>query len=465
MKISSQVKYVLDASYTDAKKRRHEFITPEHLLLAALDCDTVKGLLLICGADAGFIREHIEEYLQKNIPVLTAGEPVQTLGFQNVIQRALSHCDSAEKKSLDITDLLVSLLDETKNYCSYYLKKGGVDRLTLLEVISHAGQLGASGMEEDIDMREDDADANDIRSGDPFSGERGQDGVYDDAPFTADSPGSDEADMPRSGRSARPAKKSALERFAVDLTEQARLGHLEPLVGRDEELERTIQVLCRRSKNNPIHVGDAGVGKTAVTEGLAQRVVNRQVPEFLYDFSIFSLDMGALVAGTKFRGDFEERIKRVVDELLKKEKVILFIDEIHTIVGAGSVSGGSLDASNLLKPVLSSGKVRCIGSTTFEEYSRYFEKDRALSRRFQKIDILEPSVDETVLILKGLRPRYEEFHRVSYADESLRAAAELSAQFMTDRRLPDKAIDVIDEAGAFVRIMHSRKIYTKCPPQ
>ncbi|MDR1748441.1 MAG: AAA family ATPase, partial [Spirochaetaceae bacterium] len=419
MKVSSHVQLILDQSFEDAKKRCHEFITPEHLLLAALENDAVKGLLLICGADAGFIRENLSEYVQKNIPVLTSGEPIYTLGFQNVIQRAIFHCQSAEKTTMEITDVLVSLLDETRNHCSYYMRKGGVDRLTLLEIISHTSFL-ENGETDDKSLP---FEIDSISFEDPSPDRR--------------IPGDRDPELSDGKR----GKSTALERFTVNLTEEARAGNLEPLIGREEELERTIQILCRKTKNNPIHVGDAGVGKTAITEGLASRIAEGRVPYFLKDFTVYSLDMGALVAGTKYRGDFEERIKRITDELLKKAKAILFIDEIHTIVGAGAVSSGSLDASNLLKPVLASGKLRCIGSTTFEEYTKSFEKDRALSRRFQKIDILEPSADDTISILMGIRGRYELFHSVVYSDEAVKAAVTLSQQYITDRRLPDKAID------------------------
>ncbi|MDR2898367.1 MAG: ATP-dependent Clp protease ATP-binding subunit ClpA [Spirochaetaceae bacterium] len=431
MRISAHVQQILDKAFEDAKKRSHEFITPEHLLLAALENDVVSGLLLICGADAGFIRENLNEYVQKNIPVLTSGDPIYTVGFQNVIQRAIFHCQSAEKKTMEITDVVVSLLDETRNHCSFYMRKGGLERLTLLEMISHISLLENGETDESGDI-------NINFEIDSVS--------FEDLP--QDIPIDPEPEIPEGRRS----KRAALDRFTVNLTEEARLGNLEPLIGREAELERTIQILCRKTKNNPIHVGDAGVGKTAITEGLASRIAEGRVPDFLKDFTVYSLDMGALVAGTKYRGDFEERMKRITDELVKKTKSILFIDEIHTIVGAGAVSSGSLDASNLLKPVLASGKLRCIGSTTFEEYTKSFEKDRALSRRFQKIDIVEPSAEDTITMLMGIRNRYEDFHSVTYTDEAVKSAVTLSQQYITDRRLPDKAIDVLDEAGAYMRI-------------
>jgi ATP-dependent Clp protease ATP-binding subunit ClpA len=313
---------------------------------------------------------------------------------------------------IDIADILVSLYDEERCYSAYYMRKAGIKRLELLDVLSH-------------------------NFGNDNHGERYA-GIPDD----------EQTD----NQKAKANKKSSLERYAIDLTLLAREHKLDPVIGREEELDRTVQVLCRRLKNNPIHVGDSGVGKTAITEGLAQRIVAGEVPPAIKGFSIFSLDMGALVAGTKYRGDFEERVKRVVEEMLKKEKAILFIDEIHTLVGAGSVSGSALDASNLLKPALTSGRLRCIGSTTHEEYNKFFEKDRALSRRFQKIDINEPSEEMAINIVKGLKSRYEAYHHVCYSDEVVETAVRLSAQFITERRLPDKAIDVIDEAGAYARI-------------
>jgi len=453
IKISTVVQKVLDQAWTDARIRGHEYVTPEHILLAVMDHPPALKVLSMCGADITFIHDSVDEYLRKNMPVLTGGEPLQTVGFQNVFQRAVIHCESAEKPVLDITDILVSLIDEPKNYCSYYMRRGGLDRLVLIEVISHGG---IASEEEDASSSPDALDGptlsgpifRKLQPGRPAD-EASDSGESADPMDGGDIPG----EMPEGGARQKPGKKSVLERFTVELTALARDGKLEPLIGREEELERTIQVLCRRMKNNPIHIGDAGVGKTAVTEGLAQRIAAREVPPLLFDYEVYSLDMGALVAGTKFRGDFEERIKRVIDELLKKEKVILFIDEIHTIIGAGSTGGGTLDASNLLKPVLTSGKIRCIGSTTYEEYNKYFEKDHALSRRFQKIDIVEPTTADAIAILHGLKKRYEEFHRVTYTDEAIEQAVHLSAQYITERRLPDKAIDIIDEAGARARII------------
>ncbi|MDR2942732.1 MAG: ATP-dependent Clp protease ATP-binding subunit ClpA [Treponema sp.] len=413
MKISSHVQAIIDAAYNEAKMRSHEFITPEHILYAALAFEDVQGVLYSCGADIQQIKAGMESFFDQKVPSSASAEPAKTVGFHSIIERAIIQSKSAQKEKIDVADILVSLYDEKRCYSAYYLRKAGVKRLELLQVLSHS---------------------------------YGNEGKY-----------AETADDETEGQKSKQSKKTALERYAIDLTELARANKLEPVIGREEELDRTVQVLCRRLKNNPIHVGDSGVGKTAITEGLAQRLVDGNVPPTLKGFSIFSLDMGALLAGTKYRGDFEERVKRVVEEMLKKEKAILFIDEIHTLVGAGAVSGGALDASNMLKPALTSGKLRCIGSTTHEEYGKHFEKDRALSRRFQKIDINEPSEEVAIDILKGLKSRYESYHNVHYSDEIVKTAVHLSAQFITERRLPDKAIDVIDEAGAYARIEAYKK--------
>ena len=415
MKVSQEVQAIFNAAYNEAKLRNHEYLTPEHLLYAGISFEKIRLVLEGCEADIEQLKRGLEAYFEQKVPVVrTAAEPVQTSSFQAVIERAVMQSQASGKSEVEVSDLIVSLYDEERTYAGYYMRKLGIKRLQLLEVLSH-----------------------------------GIDDLTDDEILSLeDTEGKPDIE----GHDKKAARPGPLERFATDLTAQAAAGKLEPVIGREAEIERTIQVLCRRLKNNPIHVGDAGVGKTAITEGLAQRIVAGKVPPLLAGYTIYSLDMGALLAGTKFRGDFEERVKKVVDVLLKKEKAILFIDEIHTIVGAGAVTGGSMDASNLLKPALTSGKLRCIGSTTYDEYNKIFEKDRALSRRFQKIDIAEPSQPETVEILKGLRPKYEEYHKVHYSDEALESAVRLSAQFITERRLPDKAIDVIDEAGARARI-------------
>ncbi|MBP7096190.1 MAG: AAA family ATPase, partial [Spirochaetia bacterium] len=443
MNVSQEVQAIFNAAYNEAKLRSHEYLTPEHILFASLSFESVRVILEGCEADIEQIRAGMESYFDQKIPAVKNQEPIQTAGFQSVIERAVLQAQASGKDEVRVADVLVSLFDEERNYSAYYLRKSGIKRIQLLEVISHGPDGGSfapgtQGLDGEAAPGSDEADEADAGPEELPGGTAEDD---------------EEAGEERPGLKARASVRAgALERFATDLTKLAREGRLEPVIGRDLEIERTVQVLCRRLKNNPIHVGEAGVGKTAVTEGLAQRIVSDLVPPRLRGYTIYSLDMGSLLAGTKFRGDFEERVKRVVDELLKKDKAILFIDEIHTIVGAGAVSGGSMDASNLLKPALTSGKLRCIGSTTFEEYQKFFDKDRALSRRFQKIDIVEPTHAEAVEILKGLRAKYEEFHKVSYDDEAIELAVKLSAQYVVERRLPDKAIDVIDEAGAWARM-------------
>ncbi|HAX37977.1 MAG TPA: ATP-dependent Clp protease ATP-binding subunit ClpA [Spirochaetaceae bacterium] len=432
MKVSKLVQAIFNAAYNEAKLKGHEYLTPEHILYASLSFDPVRAILLACDADIEHIKLGMESYFEQKIPAVKDQEPIQTAGFQSVIERAIGQSQNAGKKEVGVSELIVSLFDEERNYSAYYMRKSGINRLHLLEVISH-GDL---------------ADSN-------YSENNAAEGVgeSENSPGAELPPFSDpEEPGPELRQRGTAPRAGALEKFTTNLSKLAEEGKLEPVIGREIEIERTIQVLCRRLKNNPIHVGDAGVGKTAITEGLAQRIVAGLVPPRLQGFTIFSLDMGALLAGTKFRGDFEERIKRVVDELLKKEKAILFIDEIHSIVGAGAVSSGSMDASNLLKPALTSGKLRCIGSTTYDEYNKFFDKDRALSRRFQKIDIVEPTVAEAVEILKGLQSKYEEYHNVKYLPDTLELSVALSSQYINERRLPDKAIDVIDEAGAFARI-------------
>jgi ATP-dependent Clp protease ATP-binding subunit ClpA len=416
MRISEDVQTILNSAYQEAKQRKHEYLTPEHILFAALYFDISRELIESCGADPDEIREEVQKYLEDTIPVAKNSEPIQSIGFQEVIERAVFHTESSQKGEVDIGDIIVSIYDDENAFGSYYLRKAGISRLSLLHAVSY-GPLSAE-MEPDEENREV---------------------LEEKVEQTAEE-----------GKKKR--AKSALESFTMELTSLARENKLEPLIGRDDIVERTVQVLCRRLKNNPVLVGDPGVGKTAIAEGLAQRIADEKVPGLLKGFEIYSLDMGSLIAGTRFRGDFEERMKRVIAELVKKEKVILFIDEIHTIIGAGAVSGGTMDASNLLKPALQAGHIRCIGSTTFEEFKKSFDKDRALSRRFQKIEVTEPTHEETVTILKGLRDKYEEYHHVTFTDEALEAAVDLSVHYLNDRYLPDKAIDVIDEAGAYMRM-------------
>jgi len=406
MEISTVLNQILMAAYNEAKNRKHEYLTPEHVLFAALYFPEGREVIEGCGGNTEQLKHNLDKHLSTRIPVIEEGEPIQSVGLQHVIERAIMHINSAQKEILDFGDIIIAIYEEEESFASYFLAREGITRYDLLNYISHGAQFDEDELEEFGDDIEEDA-----------------------------------------GK-----KSKVLEQFTVELTEKARKGELDPLIGREDILERTMQVLSRRLKNNPVHVGEPGVGKTAITEGLAQRIVEGTVPPVLKDAKIYRLDMGALIAGTRFRGDFEERLKRVIAELQKKEKVILFIDEIHTIVGAGAVSGGSMDASNILKPVLADGRIRCIGTTTYDEYRKYFEKDGALSRRFQKIDIHEPSHEDTIKILQGIKSRYEEHHRVTYTDEALQQAVELSARYITERKLPDKAIDVIDEAGAFARM-------------
>lgn len=439
MNLSPQLQKIIATAFDNARKLKHEFITPEHLLDASLNYSFVCDLLLVCGGNVDFIKENIQKYLSTNMEAVENREPIQTVGFQSVLERAVLSCEAAEKQEVDITDVIVSMIDESENYCSYYLRMGGIDRLRFIEIISY---IKYSSRDEDLQA------ALDKVLSDPNIEEK----FFTDSQNDEGRTGSEQ-----NGSQGKQSGKNVLEKYTVNLTEKARNGELDVLIGREEELERTVQVLCRRYKNNPVHVGDAGVGKTAVTEGLAQRIVSGSVPDVLEGCEILSLDMGALVAGTKYRGDFEERLKQVTTELSKKEKAILFIDEIHTIVGAGASGNGSLDASNLLKPLLSSGKIRCIGSTTYDEYTKIFEKDRALARRFQKIDIVEPDRETAIKILEGLKDSYESYHKVKYQKDALRAAVNLSMQYLPDKRLPDKAIDIIDEAGAYLRLKGNSK--------
>jgi ATP-dependent Clp protease ATP-binding subunit ClpA len=413
--LSRELEVTLNLAFKDAREQRHEFMTVEHLLLALLDNPTAARVLRACGANLNELRHDLTVFIQENSPLLSEGEERDTqptLGFQRVLQRAVFHVQSSGKKEVTGANVLVAIFGERESQSVYLLNQQSITRLDIVNCISH----GISKVPEE--------EQND------------------------DLPGSTEEDAEQ----AEPGK-NPLDAFTTNLNEQARLGKIDPLIGRRNEVERTIQILCRRRKNNPLFVGEAGVGKTAIAEGLAKMIVDKEVPEVLRQSAIYALDLGALLAGTKYRGDFEKRLKSVLAHLKKQRGAILFIDEIHTIIGAGAASGGVMDASNLIKPMLASGDLKCIGSTTYHEYRGIFEKDRALSRRFQKIDIVEPSVDETVKILQGLKSRFEEHHDVKYTNQALRAAAELTERYITDRHLPDKAIDVIDEAGARVRLM------------
>ena len=415
MEINHELNKILMAAFQEAKMRKHEYLTPEHILYASLHNEVGRDIIMGSGGDPKRLEERIEEFFNSYIATVDHEEPIQSEGFKSVLERAILHTRSAQKDELDVSDVLVSIFDETESFAAFFLQEEGVTRLSMLNYISHG--VPAYPPEETQETEEE---------------------------F--------EEEFRRETRKKKTPGRKALEAFTTELTARAKAGELDPLIGRKDIIERTVQVLCRRIKNNPIHVGDPGVGKTAITEGLAQFIARGEVPRPLRDARIYSLDMGAMIAGTRFRGDFEERMKKVIAELQSMDNVILFIDEIHTVVGAGAVSGGSMDASNMLKPLLSHGKVRCIGTTTYEEYKKYFDKDRALSRRFQKIEIPETTREETIDILKGLRERYEQHHNVSYSDEALEAAVDLSAKYINDRYLPDKAIDVIDEAGAFARM-------------
>ena len=431
MRINRELQVVLNAAYQEAKQRNHEYLTPEHVLYAALHFDFPRAVLEECGAEPDEIRSQIDDHLKEKVPVVEGSDPFQSLGFQNVIERAVFHTESASKEEVDMGDILVSIFDEEESFGAYFLRKAGIERIDLLETISH----GLDGLESES---EEDESSND---------EEGAEG-----PAEGSEPDFESVEEEQEEKQSKRKKKDPLSQFTTDLTEAARNGELEPLIGREDILERTIQVLCRRMKNNPVHLGDPGVGKTAITEGLAQRIADETVPAALRNYHVYRLDMGGMLAGTRYRGDFEERMKQIIQALEKRDDSILFIDEIHTLVGAGAVSGGSMDASNMLKPALASGKLRCIGASTYEEFRKFFEKDRALSRRFQKIEVAEPSEDDTVEILQGLKPKYEEYHNVRFTDEAIYQAVHLAALYINDRNLPDKAIDVIDECGANVRM-------------
>ena len=441
MKISEDVQSVINAAYLEAKERRSEYLTPEHILYAALFFDSVQHVLDGCGADSGAIQQDVEEYLGSHIPKVENEEPIQTIGVQEVIEQAIFHTEHSSKDVVDLGDLLVSLFDLEESFGSYYLRKAGVSRYSLLRMISHGGIFAESEFDSESEMYSDSYDD---------SEEEMQERDLEDEASEAEQTGEGDTGT-KSG--ARGRRKTALQRFTRELTEAARNDELESLIGREEVLERTVQVLCRRLKNNPVLVGEAGVGKTAIAEGLAARIPEDNVPKSLRGYKLYSLDLGGMLAGTKYRGDFEERMKQVLKELEKEKNVILFIDEIHSIVGAGAVSGGAMDASNLLKPAISSGNIRCVGATTYDEFKKFFDKDRALSRRFQKIEIQETTRDETLEILKGIRSRYEQYHGVAYSDSALESIVDLSDQYINDRYLPDKAIDVLDEAGAYTQML------------
>ncbi|CAH6785483.1 ATP-dependent Clp protease ATP-binding subunit ClpA [Vibrio chagasii] len=414
--LNKELESSLNGAFARARDKRHEFMTVEHLLLALLENDAAKEALQACQADLDALRNELDIFIDQTTPLIPESDETRetqpTLSFQRVLQRAVFHVQSSGRSEVTGANVLVAIFSEQESHAAYLLKKNDISRLDIVNFISH-GITKASN------------EGDSASSSDSFGGAEN----------------AEEANS-----------EDRLENFATNLNEVAKQGNIDPLIGRDKELERTIQVLCRRRKNNPLLVGEAGVGKTAIAEGLAWRIVEGQVPEIIQSSVIYSLDIGSLLAGTKYRGDFEKRFKAILKQLEKEEDAILFIDEIHTIIGAGAASGGQVDAANLIKPLLSSGKLRCIGSTTYQEYSSIFEKERALSRRFQKIDIVEPSLDDTTKILIGLKPKYEAHHEVRYTNKALRAAVELSAKYINERHLPDKAIDVIDEAGARSRL-------------
>jgi len=412
--LNRELEDTLSAAFQAAKDKRHEFITIEHLLFALLNNSEARDVLVACGADLEAIGRSLAEFIEETTPLLSEVIPdietQPTLGFQRVLQRAVFHVQSSGRTEVTGANVLVAIFSEQESQAVYILQQHGVERIDAVNYISHGISKVASrdhAHSESVEEAEETEESSD----------------------------------------------SALLKYAVNLNLEAEQGRIDPLVGRDSEVERVVQILSRRRKNNPLLVGEAGVGKTAIAEGLAKLIIDHKVPEIIKDSVVYSLDLGALLAGTKYRGDFEKRLKGLLKEIKEKPHAILFIDEIHTIIGAGAASGGSMDASNLLKPLLSSGQIRCIGSTTFQEFRGIFEKDRALARRFQKVDVLEPSVDDTYRILKGLRSRFEEHHNITYTEEALKAAAELADRYINDKHMPDKAIDVIDEAGAYQRLL------------
>ncbi len=408
--LDKNLEVTLNNVFNEARDQRHEYVTVEHLLLALLDNISAAQVLRACGANLNELHSELSKFIRDNSPLLTKSDEHDTqptLGFQRVLQRAVFHVQSSGKKEVNGANVLVAIFGERESHAAYFLSQQEINRLDVVNYISH----GIAKISEDEHGHESESAEEEHLAGD------------------------------ESG-------SSPLEKYAVNLNQLAEQGKIDPLIGRQHEIERTIQILCRRRKNNPLYVGEAGVGKTAIAEGLAKKIVDGEVPDVIADNVIYSLDLGALLAGTKYRGDFEKRLKNIISQLKKQEGSILFIDEIHSIIGAGAASGGVMDASNIIKPVLASGEIKCIGSTTYQEYRGIFEKDRALARRFQKIDVTEPTINETVKILEGLKSRFEEHHQIKYTHQSLRSAVELADRHITDRHLPDKAIDIIDEAGA-----------------
>ena len=424
---SNSLEQSLHRALTLANDRRHEYATLEHLLLALCEDNDAAAVMRACNVNLDHLKKTTAEYVDKDLSNLVADygdDSKPTTGFQRVIQRAVIHVQSSGRDEVTGANVLVAIFAERESHAAYFLQEQEMTRFDAVNFISHGiGKRPGAGPSSGSNNPIRGADLPDTSGSSSSEGEQGEE-------------------------SGGGKKQDALSAYCVDLNAKAEAGKVDPLIGRAQEVDRTIQILCRRSKNNPLYVGDPGVGKTAIAEGLAKRIIEEDVPEVLYGSIIYALDLGALLAGTRYRGDFEERLKQVMKELEEKSEAILFIDEIHTIIGAGATSGGAMDASNLLKPALASGTIRCIGSTTYKEYRQFFEKDRALVRRFQKIDVNEPTIDETIDILKGLKSRFEDYHKIKYSDEAIKAAVELSARYITDRKLPDKAIDVIDETGA-----------------
>lgn len=423
--LSKELESTLNTAFKSARSKRHEFMTVEHLLLALVDNDSAAGVLRACGADLSLLKQDLSEFVDSTTPLIPEDdeerETQPTLGFQRVLQRAVFHVQSSGKNEVTGANVLVAIFSEQESQAVYYLKKQSVARIDVVNYITH-GISKVSG---------------------PGSSHSDQSEHHEDDAIGGTGEGG--------------SQQNPLDSYATNLNEMAIQGRIDPLVGRDMEVERVVQILARRRKNNPLLVGESGVGKTAIAEGLAKKIVDGEVPEVLANSTVYSLDLGSLLAGTKYRGDFEKRFKGLLAELRRRDHAVLFIDEIHTIIGAGAASGGVMDASNLLKPLLTSGDLRCIGSTTFQEYRGIFDKDRALSRRFQKIDVDEPNVEDTFKILKGLKTQFEKHHRLKYTDKALRAAAELASKYISDRYMPDKAIDVIDEAGAYQQLQPESK--------
>ena len=415
MKLDDITNRVLMAAYNEAKYNGHEYFTPEHILYASLFFNEGAAIIENSGASVEIIKNELVKFFNENMPLVENADPIESVGVNNIMQTTAYHCMSSGKDVIRIGDIIAALFNEKESFASYILQKNGVKRIDVLKYISHGVSLIPRSNDSSLE------------------------------PVKPSQNASDEDDLVSE-------ENDFLKNFTVELVEKAKKDKIDPLIGREDILERTIQVLSRRLKNNPIHVGDPGVGKTAITEGLARLILDKKVPKALKNSKIYYLDMGSMIAGTKYRGDFEERMKKVLNEIQSQKNAIVYIDEIHTIVGAGSVSEGSMDASNIIKPFLTQGTLRFIGSTTYEEYKKYFEKDRALSRRFQKIDVPEPGIEDTYKILQGLKDRYEDYHKVKYTNEALKLAAELSAKYIQDRHLPDKAIDVIDETAAYVRL-------------